>query len=518
MWSRFTSFMSGSGKNSRSNERLATNENREANVVSANNNNQYVRPVVTGRPYTIPVAAPNVQYNPSNYYPTYSNDNQIAPENNRQHFQTNQGTPYGTPYRQDDQYRCDTPYPQQGIFGSSGFPSRTPNPVPFSAPNKPHVPQNYTTSNIQETVPVTHSNPDQIAYGTQTELYGSYLAESLKADNVTRPKTNIEQTTKPKRNVKHYPSKAPKYKGEEQCWEAFIMEFENAAEANEWNDTDKLVYLKTSLQGEATITLKEQSKWTFDKLVIALKENNTGKISKTRLLSRLNSIRQKSNQTIQSLRQEMLHVMMQLDEGDCSELFVITLFKDALLKSEIRHYLNQMKPKTFQEAVGLALEEDENLRDDAHKMKQARISQLTTKEETTETSKTPNNPPSKTMSPIKQTEGYDKEYIQILEEKSRVLEGVVNDLRYQMDNASMHQQGSYEVQNYLNQEQRNYQRQNSFRGNDRGRSNRYRGNNRGRGYDRNNFNSSGESSNNYSSDSSNSMNTRSGNSTDSSTY
>lgn len=339
----------------------------------------------------------------------------------------------------------------EGIFGQNAYDNRV------------------RQDNMYNIEPIYVSEP-LVAGDQQMQYRGSNLVPQIDTCHLTPQRggpiitstgTPLRPSTPevPRSPMRPWIIKPPKFSGESGKLEEFLIQFDMCSEANEWTEFEKLRYLKTSIIGSATYILRregtniQKERYTFDSLISTLKAEYGSKLSSEQWLSKLMQLKQSSNQSVSEYKHEMMEIHARLSNDACTEFTRITLFIDGLYSGEIKMFIKERKPTTLQQAIDLAISKEQI-------MKEVRPTRERVKLAAIETSP----PRSNHASPGKQmsnTEKYDQNYIELLQQSQQQLVGMVQDLREQLNNQAQSQpqpSGSQDVRQYLRQDQRDQQR------------------------------------------------------------
>ena len=89
------------------------------------------------------------------------------------------------------------------------------------------------------------------------------------------------------------------------CVEIFLNKFEDIAEYNAWDETDKLVHLKASLTGTATYLLTESRGLTYEDMKEKLRRRYSTREQQERFKVELKTRRRRSEESLQDLCHEI---------------------------------------------------------------------------------------------------------------------------------------------------------------------------------------------------------------------
>ena len=90
------------------------------------------------------------------------------------------------------------------------------------------------------------------------------------------------------------------------CVEIFLNRFEDIAEYNAWDETDKLVHLKASLTGTATYLLTESRGLTYEDMKEKLRRRYSTREQQERFKVELKTRRRRPEESLQDL--SLIHI------------------------------------------------------------------------------------------------------------------------------------------------------------------------------------------------------------------
>ena len=161
---------------------------------------------------------------------------------------------------------------------------------------------------------------------------------------------------------RHY-MKPPKFNGTS-AFETFLAHFENCAQHNRWDRSEKLSYLKAALTDDAGQVLWDcgsEITDSFGKLVKLLKERFGGAAQSDKYRIELRTRLRKPNETLQNLHRDIrrLAVLAFPDlSANARESLACDYFLDSLGDSELKLKIRERNPKDMDDALktGLLLE------------------------------------------------------------------------------------------------------------------------------------------------------------------
>lgn len=145
-------------------------------------------------------------------------------------------------------------------------------------------------------------------------------------------------------------------------WDAYITQFEIAAEINDWKEAEKAAFLATGLKGQATTVLSNlptESRAHFPSLVAALESRfgnrRQAELHRMKLRSRV----RRRDESLPELAEDVER-LARLAYPDATVTVLETLSKDqfidALMDDELRLRVAQARPTSLRAALGTALE------------------------------------------------------------------------------------------------------------------------------------------------------------------
>jgi len=121
-------------------------------------------------------------------------------------------------------------------------------------------------------------------------------------------------------------------------WETFILQFQNCAEYNRWNEKDKNAHLRWSMTGSAAQVLWGTAQINYDQLVTKLSARYSGRGVEEKFQNELRCKRKSRGESVQELAQDIQRLMAQAYPGQKSELanhLARDMFNNVLDKPEL---------------------------------------------------------------------------------------------------------------------------------------------------------------------------------------
>ena len=183
------------------------------------------------------------------------------------------------------------------------------------------------------------------------------LARYYNRQNERKGRREVQSPEPPKnrRHKKGY-MKPEKYDGST-CFETFLAQFQNCAEYNEWDECEKLSYLKWCLKGSAAQMLWGAQDMTYKKLVLRLRSRFGSADHEERYQSVLQCRRRRQNESLGELAQDIRRLMMLSYPGDQSpiaESLAKEHFIVALEDPELELKVREREPRTLDSALKVA--------------------------------------------------------------------------------------------------------------------------------------------------------------------
>ena len=141
------------------------------------------------------------------------------------------------------------------------------------------------------------------------------------------------------------------------CFETFLVQFDNCAQFNRWNETEKLHYLRWSLKGSAAQMLWGAGDMSFKRLVSRLRSRFGSSDMEERYQAELQCRRRRSNESLRELAQDIRRLMMLSYPGDRSvmaERLAKEYFVAALEDPDLELKVREREPQTLDSALKTA--------------------------------------------------------------------------------------------------------------------------------------------------------------------
>ena len=138
------------------------------------------------------------------------------------------------------------------------------------------------------------------------------------------------------------------------CFETFLVQFDNCAQFNRWNDMEKLHYLRWSLTGSAARMLWGTEEMTFRQLVARLRSRFGSLDMEEKYQAELQCRRRKPSETLRELAQDIRRLMMLAypgDRSDMAERLAKEHFICALDEPELELKVREKEPQTLDAAL-----------------------------------------------------------------------------------------------------------------------------------------------------------------------
>ena len=142
--------------------------------------------------------------------------------------------------------------------------------------------------------------------------------------------------------------------------EAFLSQFETCAQHNEWSESDKLDYLRCSLEDVATQTLWDfgsKKTGSYQNLIESLQQRFGASGQTETYRTQLRCRRQRKNEPLAELMQDIRRLMAlayPLPAEEVTEILAKDAFIDALADRELALKVRERDPKDLQHAYRLA--------------------------------------------------------------------------------------------------------------------------------------------------------------------
>ena len=146
-----------------------------------------------------------------------------------------------------------------------------------------------------------------------------------------------------------------------QNFEAFQIEFDSICDANEWDDNQRLRYLKASMKENAVFILSQKPRddWTYSSLMQALKQKYSCPQNPFTLRSTLHNMTQGSR----NFPEFMDEIMRAVSRGGITDLekqtdLAVETFVMGVADPKIKEELITRNPKTTQSALQIAIDKE----------------------------------------------------------------------------------------------------------------------------------------------------------------
>ena len=137
----------------------------------------------------------------------------------------------------------------------------------------------------------------------------------------------------------------------------YKIHFTACVAANRWSADESVSILSAKLTGEAALVLtqKQLSAWTFDELLKALDDRYSVTGPTYILKSKLRSVYQQPDQTVQSFGDELTTLVVgKLSDYGEEQRLILDQFIEGLYYGHTRKSVARKQPTTLQEAIHLA--------------------------------------------------------------------------------------------------------------------------------------------------------------------
>ena len=147
-------------------------------------------------------------------------------------------------------------------------------------------------------------------------------------------------------------------------WQDYIAHFQIVSQLNGWQDTDRAMYLASCLRGPAQAVLSDldmRSRYSFTALTEALNRRfcseDKAELNRTLLKNRM----RKKTETLPELAQNLRRLAKNAYPGaplDVQDSLAKDQFMDAINDANLRWQIFQARPKTLDEALEIAVENE----------------------------------------------------------------------------------------------------------------------------------------------------------------
>jgi len=138
------------------------------------------------------------------------------------------------------------------------------------------------------------------------------------------------------------------------CFETFLVQFDNCAQFNGWNESEKLHYLRWSLKGNAAQVLWGANEASFRKLVSRLRSRFGSADMEEKFQAELQCRRRRSGESLRELAQDIRRLMMLSYLGDRSvmaERLAKEYFLTALEDPDLELRVREKEPQSLDAAL-----------------------------------------------------------------------------------------------------------------------------------------------------------------------
>ncbi|KAK3744507.1 hypothetical protein QZH41_018273 [Actinostola sp. cb2023] len=167
-------------------------------------------------------------------------------------------------------------------------------------------------------------------------------------------------------------------------WEDYEAQFEMVADLNDWNSEEKAAYLAVSLVGQARTVLGDLSgeeRRNFKSLTAAL-ATRFGTENKTEMFRvNVKNRQREKDESLPELAQAIRRLTRQAYPSaavDLRDILARDYFLDAITETDMRWKIRQARPKSLNEALGVAVELEAFMSAEKQRQRSARAAQVTT--------------------------------------------------------------------------------------------------------------------------------------------
>ena len=152
--------------------------------------------------------------------------------------------------------------------------------------------------------------------------------------------------------------KPPRFDGKDGCIESHLVQFEIVAKRNDWDDNEKVDFLKCTLIGEASHMLRDLSdSATYDDVVYKLRQRYGSIEQIERFRMELKQRRRKPGESLSILLKDVRRLFSQAYTGPhnyLSELMAVDAFVEALNDRELKIKVLEREPSSLDQAYKIA--------------------------------------------------------------------------------------------------------------------------------------------------------------------
>ena len=145
-------------------------------------------------------------------------------------------------------------------------------------------------------------------------------------------------------------------------WDEWVIHFHNCSDVNEWNDADKLKFLKVRLTGRAQIAfqrLADDKKDTFEHACAALQERFKPSSKRDLYVAELSSRKKHSSEGWADFAEELRRLAAKAYpnlDGNAGEQIALTHYLLGIPEAHVALAVRQKVPKTLEEAVSYTIQ------------------------------------------------------------------------------------------------------------------------------------------------------------------
>jgi len=183
-----------------------------------------------------------------------------------------------------------------------------------------------------------------------------HVKRSYKADRCSYARADESNSPIPSRKRSLGYMKPEKFNGSS-CFETFLVQFQNCAQFNHWNDKEKLHYLRWSLTGDAAQMLWGTENMTYKQLLDRLRSRFGSYDMETKYQTEIQCRRRKPDESLRELAQDIRRLMMLAYPGERSKMaerLAKEYFIVALDDPELEFKVREKEPQTLDSALKTA--------------------------------------------------------------------------------------------------------------------------------------------------------------------